>query len=484
MRHTSVLLSGVLGLLLTVGLAVTTSTALADIGPYATVYNSKGEVVGKWGASYGAEPGSQIQLAENYAECGKTSPCSSFPEKPMYPKVILEPGVFHILTPYGSKHPVGGTKQPVGPWCEGIFAYSGVILEGSSTSGGSVIGNDVTETKPCGANPSLGSLSSVVYVGANPEQLESVGSALKISSLVILSDPPSESGPRAEYGLFASNISGPNLSVGRITETEASQAGILVGNEAHPVIGTESSPAQIVNNKVEKSRNEGIVLEGKHMTVADDTVTETAAHGIATYGPSSEYIEIEHNTISGSSWGVSLDGSESSSSIGKDNSVYDNTIEDTCVGTVLYRQIDTDIAGNHVADPYTGWKPTGYDQGCPEFGSTVGVAIVSSYDNFVWSNQLLYFEEGVWLYDGGNSPGGVGTHWNYIGRVPDWGQPWPWPVEGNWIEHPVFGFVASSYRERPTAVSENEFVGNAIDNDSRGFWYFEPGASEITSENT
>lgn len=482
-----------LGVLLIVVMAIwsaasSPSSAMADTGPYATVYNSKSEAVGKWGAAYGAEPGSQIQLAENYAECGNAASCTSFPEKPKYPKVVLEPGVFHILTPYGSKHPVGGSKQPLGPWCEGVFAYAGVTLEGSK-SGRTEVGNNVTQSKPCGANPSLGSLSSVIYVGANQENLAVTGTALKISSLVILSEAPSESGPRAEYGLFAANIQGAGLSVSAITENGASQSGLLIGNEAHPVIGTESSPVQVTSNVVEDSHNEGIVLEGKWMTVKSNTVTETSAHGIATYGPSSEHVEISSNTITSSSWGISLDGSESASSIGRANSVYSNTITNTCIGTILYGQVDADVAGNYVANPSTAWKPTKAGQGCPEFSETIGVAILNSCDNGVWSNRLFYVESGVRIFDGGRSPSACGgrTTANYIGRVLEIGQPWPWPVAGNWIEHPNWGFIASAASwlgDPPSNVSGNEFVGNAIDNYAQGLWYFEPGATEITSENT
>ena len=102
MRHSKTLSASLLAAIAVCLVVAITSTAMADSGPYATVYNSKSEVVGKWGSFYGAQPGGQIQMAENFAECGNTESCSSFPEKPLYPKVVLEPGTFEILKAYGA----------------------------------------------------------------------------------------------------------------------------------------------------------------------------------------------------------------------------------------------------------------------------------------------------------------------------------------------------------------------------------------------
>src|SRR5215469_6798512 len=160
------------------------ASAEAEVGPFAKVLNSKGEVVNKWGAAYGAEPGTQIQLAENFAECGNATHCTTFPSTPMYPKVTLEPGTYHLLKAYGSKYPLGGPSAGEGPLCEGIFAYSGVVLEGSS---GTEIGNNLGESKPCSINPKLNYLSSVLYVGPTPENLSTFGNAMQVSHLKILS---------------------------------------------------------------------------------------------------------------------------------------------------------------------------------------------------------------------------------------------------------------------------------------------------------
>lgn len=469
-----------------------TANALADTGPYATVYNSAGEEVGRWGAFFGAEPGTQIQLAENYAECGKTTACAGTPSTPLYPTIKLESGVYHLLKAYGSEHPIGGPDEGAGPWCEGIFAYSGVTLEGSA---GTEIGNNITGQEPCAAaNPNLKGLhlSSVVYVGAAPgtaAEPDPQGDSLKIAGIEILAQTPSGEGPSAEYGLFAGNISGAGLSVYDTRETEGTQASLLIGNEVRPVSGTASSPVSILDNTIEDSPNEGIVVDGTHMNIAGNHITETTAHAIAGFGPTVEYVEVDYNVIKSSSWGISFDGSyeveKGRDTLGRENSAYSNTIEETCIGIMLYRQVDDYVAGNTVTDPYTGWKPTKGAQGCPErTKATVGVTIVGSYDNFVWSNRLFEYEYGVEVNDAGSSPGGVGTHWNYIGREPDWGQPWPWPVAGNWIEKPLWGFFVYSSAKDPSAVSENEFVGNAIDNYTRAMWDFETGASELTSENT
>lgn len=458
-----------------VGAALSTSAAWADIGPYASVLNSKGEVVAKWGAYYGEMPGTQIQLAENFAECGNSTECSKPAVTPLYPKVVLEPGVYHLLKAYGAQHAVW-------PKCEGIFAYSGIELTGTSVHE-TEIGNDITSSQPCGS--SLGKLTAVLYVGQDPTNINTVGNSLKLSTFSIKSAPPSGSGPQAEYGLFANNIQGSSLSVSSIFETEAAQAGMLIGSESLPVIGTEASPVRIKANDVESSSNEGIVLEGKHMLVEENSVYETMAHGIAVYGPASEYIQIQGNSITSSSWGISLDGS-GSGAIGRENSVYNNKIAGTCIGVVLYRQVDARIAGNLVEDLYTGWNPSKGSQGCPEFGHTIGAAIENGCDNGVWNNRFFYLQDGVWIYDGGNSPSSCEyrTTANYIGRVLEIGHPWPWTVSGNWIEHPEYGFKASSYASRPAAVSGNEFAGNAIDNYSIGMWWFEPGTTEITNGNT
>ena len=310
-----------------------------------------------------------------------------------------------------------------------------------------------------------GEVTAVVYVGANQTNDNVAGTALNISSLLI------QVGHKGQYGLATGPISGAGQSVSKVKVWEPNQGGIRIGAEYLPVTGTSGSPVQVVDNVVEYSWMEGIVAEGSHIRVAENEVNETSAHGIAAYGKTMSYIEIAHNTIIGSSWGASLDGSFEwyekeggkevlKRAVGEHNSVYDNTIEDTCVGAILYRQVDASVAGNYFADPETGWTPKGHEQGCPEFEPT-GIAVSNSYDNGIWSNQVWNFNEGVRLFDGGNSPGGVGTHWNYVGRVLEIGQPWPWPIEGNWINYPVTGLVAKS--PDPPNDDYNEFAGNAVD---------------------
>jgi alpha-tubulin suppressor-like RCC1 family protein len=429
----------------------------AQTAPVAHVLNSAGQIVQSYGETYAGNPGGQIQRAENFAECGVATGCSSPPATPAYPKVSLEAGTFPVTIPYTT--------------CQAVFAYSGVQLQGAGPT--TKLRNEVTFSTGCSLN------TFVLFAGANPTEPATWGSTLNIASLLV------EAGP-AGYGLQASRISGPGLSVAGVTVTGTTQAAMRIGSEFYPVDGTSGSPVTVANNAVQNATNEGIVLEGQHMNVASNSMTNIGAHGIAVFGPSSEYVSIHNNTITSSSWGVSLDGSESETSIGRFNSVESNTINETCVGTILYRQIDDTVAGNWVTNPSTTWKPHWQNQGCPEFGATIGLAILNSCDNGAWSNRWFYVENGVWIFDGGRSPSGCEsrTTANYLGRVLEIGQPWPWPVAGNWIEHPLYGFRVTSYHSRPAYVSGNEFVGNAIDNYSLGMWLFESGASEITSENT
>jgi alpha-tubulin suppressor-like RCC1 family protein len=423
--------------------------------PQARVLDSTGQLAQSYGAAYAGEPGGQIQLAENYAHAHGDS------------TVTLDSGTFTITVPYGR-------SQPVWPKCEAIFAYSQIALRGAGL-GASVIQNSTEASNPCQVSGWV-RLNAVVYVGADPTNINTGGTSLNVSRLAI------HTGYNADSGLLVGPTTGSGLALTEVATTGSIQAAIELGTEPLPVVGTASSPVRVVGDVVENAHNEGIVAEGSYMTIASNRVVETGAHAIAAFGPKSTYIEVSQNTIIGSSWGVSFDGSESPSSVGEHNSAFANTIENTCVGTVLFKQIDDYVALNHYSNPYTGWRPTGYNQGCPEFPPT-GIAISNSYDNFAWSNQIFNFEDGVWVFDGGQSPGGVGTHYNYVGRVPAYGQPWPWPVAGNWIEHPVYGLVATSYGQRPAAVSENEFVGNAVHNYTGKVEYFEAGTKEISLEN-
>jgi hypothetical protein len=439
----------------------------AQSSPEAHVLNSAGQAVQSYGNSYAGEPGGQIQQAENYAHTFG------------YPKVTLDSGAFTISVPYGRGHPVW-------PQCEGIFAYSAIALQGVS---GSVIKNRVEASNPCGYE-GWGKLTDLVFVGAEPANINTQASSLNVSAIKLQSESDSE------YGLRVDGTSGPGLTVNGIVSTGATASDISIGIRGLPVVGTEGSPAQIVNDTAELGENEGIVVEGSHITVADNKINEIAAHGIAVYGTHSTYVEVSHNTVTSASWGVSLDASELNEqeqyiASGEDDAVYDNNIEDTCVGTVLFRQSDTDVAGNYYADPSTGWQAKKIgdhgSQGCPEFPPT-GVAISNSCVNGVWANQVWYYRRGVEVFDGEAAPSVCGgrTTANYVGRVLEVGKPWPWKIEGNWINSPQYGFFAEIWPgDSPVNVSGNEFAGNVVDNASLGGWdWTNPEISEILYENS
>jgi alpha-tubulin suppressor-like RCC1 family protein len=459
----------------TSGSAKATSAATppiaAQTSPEAHVLNSSGQIVQSYGASYAGEPGGQIQQAENYAHTFG------------YPKVTLDSGVFTVSVPYGR-------GEPVWPKCEGIFAYSSIVLQGVS---GSVIKNEVEASNPCRYS-GWGKLTALVFVGAEPANINTQGSSLNVSSIKLQSEWD------GEYGLMVDGTSGAGLTVNGIVSTGAIESNIEIGVRGLPVVGTAGSPAQIVDNTVELGGNEGIVVEGSYIIVAHNQVHEVNAHGIAVYGNHSAYVEVAHNKVTSASWGFSLDGSEENEkhtefiAIGEHNTIYDNEAEETCVGTVLFRQVDAGVAGNYYADPYTGWQPSKHvgpesvqhAQACPEFAPT-GVAVSNSCVNGVWANQVWNYVNGVEVFDGNTAPASQcpnGTTANYFGRVLEVGRPWPWKMEGNWINNPHYGFFAEVRDDSPAHVSGNEFAGNVVDEASLGGWdWTNPEITEVLWEN-
>jgi parallel beta-helix repeat protein len=473
----------------TAGEATATSNSTPEIeakplGPDATVYNSSGQPIVQYGAFYGNRPGSQIQMAENFAQCGNAEECpiSESPEAPAhYPRVGLEPGVYHVLAPFG-RHPY--------PQCADIFAYSDVALEGSTSAPGSVIEDSV----PANGNSACPGMevTGLVIVAANPGNVNETGQNPKVTNLVL------HVHGGAEYGLMLDRSEGGSILVQGNTVTEAGGKGaaILVGRESLPVTGV-GSPAEILNNTVSANPHEGIVVNGSGVRVAGNTVTSNTAD-IAIFGPSAGD-EVAGNTVSSSYQGISLDGTEPTGTelAGNHNSVYNNTITETCVGVVLYKQWDDNVAGNYEAEPSREWSPPPA-VGCASYlleglgnapsgtrQMTGGIIVKDSWNNFIWTNQIWNFEYGTWLINGGKNltveGRTVGTTDNYFGRVPDYGQPWPWPVSGNWMNNGRWGMVVRGSLNPSPYEEYNEFVGNAVDGSTNGC-YYEVG--EIAGQNT
>jgi len=115
---------------------------------------------------------------------------------------------------------------------------------------------------------------------------------------------------------------------------------------------------------------------------------------------------------------------------------------------------------------------------------TGGMIVKDSWNNFIWSNQIWDFEYGTWLINGGREltveGRTVGTTDNYFGRVPDYGQPWPWPIAGNWLNSGKWGIVVRGSLSPSPYEEYNEFVGNAIDTSTNGCYY---EVSEYASAN-
>jgi hypothetical protein len=422
------------------------SSAWSDVGPYANVLNPSGAVVKQFGANSGAQPGTQIQLAENYARCKKTSTCPSSSAPPSYPTVALDAGAYQLVTPFGV---VGG------PRCVGIFAYSAVRLQAAS---GAVIEDDLTAANPC---PTLTTgVDDVLFAGADPTNVNVIGSSVNISGMQI------NVGYGARFGLEVGALNGPGSSISGLTVTKPNSSGILVGAKDLLVIGTSGSPVQVTNNVVQYSHDDGITLGGVWIKAAGNTVTSAADHGIVAFQESSVAgatdEEISGNTITGSVYGVSLDGSVLP---GRRHRVYNNTIGNTCMGVIVFRQVEANVAGNYIYSPNEASCP-----GTP-FATSVGIGILDSYNNVAWSNQTWDYRRGIWIRDDGVSADGQGTHWNYIGVVASWGQPFPdaWPVAGNWFNNAYIGMeVGSSSSVTTPNDTFNAFEGNVVSGPSPG----------------
>jgi sugar lactone lactonase YvrE len=452
-------------------------------GPFATVYNSAGQPVAQWGAAYGAEPGTQIQLAENFAECGNEHECTNVnPEGPaLYPKVGLEPGVYQLQAVYGLKHPASNK-------CEGIFAYAAVKLEGSP-SGTNIVDED-HELFPCGrefdGKEQTPRLTSAVFVSATPANINLQGHTLNVSYLQF-STTPAQGCCEMERGLFAWNLEGPGLSVSHIKVSgPAYAAGMQIG-EGGSVNGTPSSPVQVVENEVE-GVHEGIVLGGTNMHVWNNYLHNNKTDGIATYGPTSRHTEIVENTVTFSPYGITLDGSfpraagNTTESVGHENLILYNHVREVCEAIRIYRQQDAWVAHNEITVPGVEWatEPTQMCYG--DRSGTKGVYIHSASVNYFWKNIIANFAEAYYI-DGASgstdSPEGKGTIANYIGRVPDYGHEWPWPVEGSYILNALSAFEAVN-----VPANTNEYVGNE-EVDTRGpICNFGPGTEQLHSANS
>lgn len=446
---TAVLAACVLG-------AVVPAASQADSGPYAKVVDASGAVVQQFGAFYGAQPGTQIQLALNYARCGQTaSPCLTPSGPPLYPKVVLEAGTYHLL----SQFPLGIG----GPRCVGIFAYSAVKLQAEGGPGSAVIENDITSGDPCG-NPAAGELDAVVFSGEDPEHINTAGRSVTITNLRV------NAGYHARFGVEVGALNGATGStVAGITVTKPNSSGIIVGPNSLSAHGTANDPIMVYNNTVTGSRDDGITLGGTYLKATGNSISDTADHAIALFQPAgTANIEVSANTINDAIYGISLDGSGGQT--GSTNRVFNNTIYDTCTGIQLFRQAWADVAGNTITTP----KP---DATCLTAGGlgthqgySTGIAIMDSNRNVVWSNQIRNYNRGLFLKDGNLSPDLLGTIWNYIGVVDSWGQPFPsgWPAAGNWIVSPVVGVLIRSdnYPNPPGNTGGNAIADNVVDNAS------------------
>lgn len=414
----------------------------ADTGPYARVLDANGNVVAQFGAYYGAQGGSQIQMAENYAQCRQITERCSGSARPAYPTVRLDSGTYQLQRPFGG----------VWPKCVGILAYSGVKLEGSSDA---VIENDITGPTPCAGMSAP--LDAVVYATADSTNINVTGDRLDISGFRINADD------KALFGLEVGPHSGGGLTVHDLTVTKPQSSGILVGVPTLPVRGTSGSPVMVTGNVVQDSHDDGITLGGSWQKAQGNIVTNVPDHGIVIYQPAgTDHNEISNNTITNATYGVSLDASTAAGDpaphTGTDNSVYNNTIGNTCLGIILYRQIKANVAGNYIY----GGRPSASCRSEPIFGTSVGIGIQASYNNVAWSNQTWDYSHGVWIQDNGDSPDGIGTRYNYIGVVASWGQPWPWPTAGNWINGAAVG-MRVNIRPGTTGIDEgNAFIGNVV----------------------
>jgi hypothetical protein len=421
--------------------AQTHEIAAKPLGPLATVYNAGGRPIGEWGSFYGNKAGTQIQLAENFAECGNTEGC---PEgsKALYPTVKLEPGTYHLQAPHGA-----------GPWpeCFGVLAYSDVALEGSTTAPGSIIEDEVPYEP--GSCPEK-TMTAVVGAEGDPVNRTIAGEDTHITGLIV------EVHERAEYGILLGRTVGSSVTVSGNTvyNSYIKGADILIGQEHFRVEGSSTAYAQIVNNTVvgNEHDHEGIVVDGEYIRVAGNHAVGLPTAGIATYGHKTQYVEIAGNEVSGgTAFGISLDGSLDE---GRHDTVSGNNVKEVCQGLVLYNQVDTTVANNEFSIPGVGWHNVPVTEGCTGSGlgipGTMGVRIESSWNNVYYNNSIGNFDVGFRLYDGGTSPEGHGTTANYIGRT--WGSTWPWPVSGNAIVNPAVTFKV----EGPGPDAGNEFVGN------------------------
>jgi hypothetical protein len=447
--------------------ASTNEIAAKPLGPLATVYNAGGQPIGEWGSFYGNRAGTQIQLAENFAECGSTEGC---PEgsKAIYHTVKLEPGTYHLLSIHGA--------GPY-PWCYGILAYSGVALEGSTEAPGSVI-EDQVAFHP-GTCPENENVEAVVGVGGDPGDRFTPAENPHISGLVV------QAHENAEYGILLRNTVGSAIDVSGNTVYDSNSIGadILIGQSGvsgERVVGSSTAYAQIVDNTVvgNEHSHEGIVVDGEYIRVAGNHSVSLPTAGIAAYGYKTQFVEIAGNEVSGgTAFGISLDGSLDE---GRHDTVTGNYVKEVCQGLVLYNQVDTTVANNEFSIPAAGWDNVPNTGGCTSSGlgipGTLGVRIESSWANVYYNNSIGNFDVGFRLYDGGTSPEGHGTTANYVGRT--WGSTWPWPIEGNAIVDSAVTFKV----EGPGPDAENEFVGNTA--------YYPRGpicefnAAEFHSDNT
>jgi hypothetical protein len=448
--------------------AATSVIAAKPLGPLATVYNAAGQPVGEWGASYGSRGGTEIQLAENFAECGDIEGCPESAKVASYPTVKLEPGTYHLQAPHG-----------VGPWgeCFDILAYSGVALEGATTGSGSVIEDEVPyESASCPEK----TINAVVGVEGNPVNREIAGTNTHLTGLIV------DVYDKAEYGILLGRTEGNAITVNDNTvhDSGVTGAGILIG-QSFPagdfaVHGAPGADAQIVNNTVlgNGTGHEGIVVDGEYIRVAGNHVTGQPTVGIAAYGHKSQSVEIAGNEVGGgTAFGISLDGSLNE---GRYDVVSGNDVKEVCQGLVLYNQVDTTVSSNEFSIPSVGWNNVPNTEGCTSshlaIPGTIGVRIESSWNNVYYNNSIGNLNTGFRLYDGETSPEGRGTTYNYIGRM--WGSTWPWPIAGNAIVNPAVTFKA----EGPGFDGGNEFVGNTSFYPRGPICEF--NATELYSDNT